>query len=71
MKFVSSLLVTFVVACLGWSFIYTGPVLLGVVILGACFSLAYWVSVHLAFGSIRNYLTYLEELQLWANTMIP
>lgn len=71
MKFVSSLFIAFVAACLGWSFIATGPVFVGVVILGVCFSFAYWMSVHLAFGTLRNYVTYLEEIQLWAKTMIP
>lgn len=71
MKFVSSLLIAFIVACLGWSFIYTGPVLLGVAILGVCFSFAYWMSVHLAFGSLRNYAAYLEEIPLWIKSMTP
>ena len=71
MKFVSSLFLAFVVAYLGWSFIATGPVLVGTAILGVCFAFAYVMSVHLAFGSFRNYVTYLEEIQLWAMTMIP
>ena len=71
MKFVSSLFIAFVVACLGWSYIATGPVLVGTVILGVCFAFAYVMSAHLAFGTLRNYVTYLEEIQLWANTMIP
>ena len=71
MKFVSSLFIAFVVAYLGWSFIATGPVLVGTAILGVCFAFAYVMSAHLAFGSFRNYVTYLEEIQLWANTMIP
>ena len=71
MKFVSSLFIAFVVACLGWSFIISGPVVLGATILGLCFSFAYWMSVHLAFGTIRNYVTYLEEISLWTSTMIP
>ncbi len=71
MKFVSSLFLAFVTACLGWSFIATGPVLVGTAILGVCFAFAYVMSAHLAFGTLRNYVTYLEEIQLWANTMIP
>lgn len=71
MKFVSSLFIAFVVACLGWSFIVTGPVLVGAAILGVCFMFAYVVSAHLAFGTLRNYVTYLEEINLWASTMIP
>lgn len=71
MKFVSSLFLVFVTACLGWSFIATGSVLVGAVILGACFTFAYIMSAHLAFGTLRNYVSYLEEIQLWANTMIP
>lgn len=71
MKFVSSLFLAFVVAYLGWSFIATGPVLVGTAILGVCFIFAYVMSAHLAFGSFRNYVTYLEEIQLWAMTMIP
>ena len=71
MKFVSSLFIAFVVAYLGWSFIATGPVLVGTAILGVCFIFAYVMSAHLAFGSFRNYVTYLEEIQLWAMTMIP
>lgn len=71
MKFVSSLFIAFVVACLGWSYIATGPVLVGIAILGICFSFAYVMSAHLAFGSFRNYVAYLEEIQLWTKTMIP
>lgn len=71
MKFVSSLIIAFVVACLGWSFIVTGPVLVGSAILGVCFMFAYVVSAHLAFGTLSNYVTYLEEINLWASTMIP
>ena len=71
MKFVSSLFIAFVVAYLGWSFIATGPVLVGTAILGVCFIFAYVMSAHLAFGSFRNYVTYLEEIQQWAMTMIP
>ena len=71
MKFVSSLFIAFVVAYLGWSFIATGPVLVGAAILGVCFAFAYVMSAHLAFGTLRNYVTYLEEIQLWAMTMIP
>lgn len=71
MKFVSSLFLVFVTACLGWSFITTGPVLVGAAILGVCFIFAYVMSAHLAFGSFRNYVSYLEEIQLWAMTMIP
>lgn len=71
MKYVSSLILAFIVSCLGWSLIVSGPAVLGLVILGVCFSFAYWMSVYLTFGSIHNYVTYLEELQLWANTMIP
>lgn len=71
MKFVSSLFLVFVTACLGWSFIIAGPVLAGTAILGICFSFAYVMSAHLAFGSFRNYVSYLEEISLWASTMIP
>lgn len=71
MKFVSSLFIAFFVACIGWSFISTGPAVVGVAILGVCFTFAYCMSIHLAFGTLRNYVTYLEEIQLWANTMIP
>ena len=71
MKFVSSLFLAFVVACSGWSFIATGPVLVGAVILGVCFMFSYVMSAHLAFGSFRNYVSYLEGIHLWANTMIP
>lgn len=70
MKFVSSLFLVFVTACLGWSFIDTGPVLVGTAILGVCFMFAYVMSAHLAFGSFRNYVSYLEELRLWTSTMI-
>ncbi len=45
--------------------------LVGTAILGVCFAFAYVMSAHLAFGTLRNYVTYLEEIQLWANTMIP
>lgn len=71
MKFVSSLFIAFVVACLGWSYIATGPVLVGIAILGICFIFAYIMSAHLAFGTLRNYVTYLEGIQLWAKTMTP
>lgn len=71
MKFVSSLFLAFVVACSGWSFIISGPAILGAVILGVCFCFAYAMSAHLAFGSFRNYVAYLEEVSLWASTMIP
>lgn len=71
MKFVSSLFIAFVVACLGWSFIATGPVVLGAAILGLCFSFAYWMSVHLTFGTLKNYVNYIEEVSLWVRSMIP
>ena len=71
MKFVSSLFIAFVVAYLGWSFIATGPVLVGAAILGVCFMFAYVMTLHLAFGSFRSYVSYLEEIRLWASAMIP
>lgn len=71
MKFLSSLIVTFIVSCVGWSIIYSGPAAVGVAVLVACVLFAYFMSIHLAFGSIRKFANYLEEMSEWAQTMIP
>lgn len=62
MKFVSSLVLAFLAACLGWSFVATGPLWLGLSILAACVVYAYGMTIHLTFGSFRNFV---EEVKEW------
>lgn len=62
MKYISSLVLAFLAACLGWSFVATGPLWLGLSILAACVVFAYGMSLHLTFGSFRNFM---EEAKEW------
>lgn len=71
MKYFLSLVATFVVASLGWLLIGAGAAVGGGIVLAACAIFAFWMSIHLTFGSVKNYIEYVEELQVWTATMIP
>lgn len=71
MKYFLSLVATFVVASLGWLLIGAGATVGGGIVLAACAIFAFWMSIHLAFGSVKSYIEYVEELQVWTSTMIP
>lgn len=65
MKYVSSLVLTFLVASLGWSFVFTGPLWAGISLLAVCLVFAYFMSIHLTFGSFRNFVKEIEEWNLF------
>lgn len=62
MKFIGSLVLAFLASSLGWSFVATGPLWLGLSILAACVVFAYGMTIHLTFGSFRNFM---EEVTEW------
>lgn len=66
MKYISSLVLAFLAACLGWSFVATGPLWLGLSILAACVVFAYGMSIHLTFGSFRNFMEEVSEWDLYS-----
>lgn len=66
MKYISSLVLAFMAACLGWSFVATGPLWLGLSILAACVVFAYGMSIHLTFGSFRNFMEEAKEWDLYS-----
>lgn len=66
MKYISSLVLAFLAACLGWSFVATGPLWLGLSILAACVVFAYGMSLHLTFGSFRNFMEEAKEWDLYS-----
>lgn len=71
MKYFLSLVATFVVASMGWLLIGAGATVGGGLVLAACAVFAFWMSIHLTFGSVKNYIKYVEEVQVWASHMIP
>lgn len=71
MKYSMSLVLTFIVASLGWLLIMSGAGILGMIVLGICATFGFWVSVLMAFGSIENYVEYTKELQVWVSHMMP
>lgn len=61
-KYILSLIATFVVACCGWYLILGGSAIIGGAIIGFCMFFAFWMSVHMVFGTVDNFI---KEVSTW------